>query len=248
MGWLATLFMGFVLGLLGGGGGILTVPILVGFFGLSATEATGSSLLVVGLTSTIGAAQGILKKQSEVRPAILLAIPSMIGALLSRKFVVPAIPSHIFGLTKDQVLLGAFSVLMIVVGIRMLLKKKEEVEPRHNPALVVTYGLLIGILSGTLGAGGGFLILPVLTLLLGVEMAKAVPTSLLVICIQSLGGFLGEVGKPIPWSLLLSIAGIALLGMILGLLLRERAPRKTLQLAFSYMVFAVAIWMIAKIF
>ena len=221
MSWLATLFMGFVLGILGGGGGILTVPILVGFFGLSATEATGSSLLVVGLTSTIGAAQGILKKQSEVRPAILLAIPSMIGALLSRKFVVP---SHIFGLTKDQVLLGAFSVLMIVVGIRMLLKKKEEVEPRYNPALVVTYGLLIGILSGTLGAGGGFLILPVLTLLLGVEMAKAVPTSLLVICIQSLGGFLGEVGKPIPWSLLLSIAGIALLGMILGLLLRERAP------------------------
>lgn len=247
MGWLATLFMGFVLGLLGGGGGILTVPILVGFFGLSATAATGSSLFVVGLTGTIGAAQGILKKQSEIGPAIMLAIPSMIGALLSRRFLVPAIPDHILGLTKDQVLLGAFAILMVIVGVRMLMKKKEGVEPKHNPALVVAYGLMIGVLSGTLGAGGGFLILPVLTLLLGVEMEKAIPTSLLVICIQSLGGFLGEIGKPINWSLLLSVAGVALVGMVLGLLLRERAPRKTLQLAFAYMVFAVAIWMFVKI-
>lgn len=247
MGWLATLFMGFVLGLLGGGGGILTVPILVGFFGLSATAATGSSLFVVGLTGTIGAAQGIIKKQSEVGPAIMLAIPSMIGALLSRRFLVPAIPDHILGLTKDQVLLGAFAILMVIVGVRMLMKKKEGVEPKHNPALVVAYGLMIGVLSGTLGAGGGFLILPVLTLLLGVEMEKAIPTSLLVICIQSLGGFLGEIGKPINWSLLVSVAGVAFVGMVLGLLLRERAPRKTLQLAFAYMVFAVAIWMFVKI-
>lgn len=247
MGWLATLFMGFVLGLLGGGGGILTVPILVGFFGLSATAATGSSLFVVGLTGTIGAAQGILKKKSEIGPAIMLAIPSMIGALLSRRFLVPAIPDHILGLTKDQVLLGAFAILMVIVGVRMLMKKKEGMEPKHNPALVVAYGLMIGVLSGTLGAGGGFLILPVLTLLLGVEMEKAIPTSLLVICIQSLGGFLGEIGKPINWSLLLSVAGVALVGMVLGLLLRERAPRKTLQLAFAYMVFAVAIWMFVKI-
>ncbi len=247
MGWFATLFMGFVLGLLGGGGGILTVPILVGFFGLSATAATGSSLFVVGLTGTIGAAQGILKKQSEIGPAIMLAIPSMIGAILSRRLLVPAIPSHIFGITKDQVLLGAFAILMVVVGIRMLMKKKDGAEPKHNPALVIAYGLMIGVLSGTLGAGGGFLILPVLTLLMGVDMEKAIPTSLLVICIQSLGGFLGEIGKPIQWSLLLSVAGVALVGMVIGLLLRERAPRKTLQLAFAYMVFAVAIWMFVKI-
>ncbi|MBS1700243.1 MAG: sulfite exporter TauE/SafE family protein [Armatimonadetes bacterium] len=238
--------MGFVLGLLGGGGGILTVPILVGFFGLTATEATGSSLFVVGLTSTIGAGMGVAKKQTEVGPAILLAIPSMIGALASRRLLVPMIPNPILGVTKDQFLLGAFSVLMIVVGIRMFMKKKEGHEPKHNPILVVIYGLMIGVLSGTLGAGGGFLILPVLTLLLGVEMEKAIPTSLLVICIQSLGGFLGELGKPIDWKLLLSIAFVALFGMGIGLTLRERAPRKTLQLAFAYMVFAVAAWMIFR--
>lgn len=247
MGWIATLFMGFVLGLLGGGGGILTVPILVGFFGLTATEATGSSLFVVGLTSSIGAIQGVWKKQSELAPAILLAIPSMIGAIVSRRYIVPAIPVSILGFSKDQVLLGAFAMLMIVVGVRMLMKKKEGVEPKHNPALVVVYGLSIGLLSGTLGAGGGFLILPVLTLLLSVSMEKAIPTSLLVISIQSLGGFAGELGKPIHWSLLLRVAGVALIGLVTGLLLRDKAPRKALQLAFAYMVFAVAIWMIAKI-
>ena len=247
MGWLAALFMGFVLGLLGGGGGILTVPILVGFFGLTATQATGSSLFVVGLTSSIGAIQGLLKKQTEVAPALLLAIPSMIGAILSRKVIVPAIPGHIFGLAKDQVLLGAFAILMIVVGVKMLAKKKEVPEPKNNPALVVVLGLGIGLLSGTLGAGGGFLILPVLTLFLSVAMERAIPTSLMVISIQSLGGFTGELGRPITWNLLLSVAGVALIGLVIGLALREKAPRKTLQLAFAYMVFAVAIWMILKI-
>ena len=248
MGYLAALFMGFVLGLLGGGGGILTVPILVGFFGLSATAATGSSLFVVGLTSLLGAIQGLIKKQVELLPALLLAIPSMIGAITARKFLVPMIPSHILGLTKDQVLLTAFAILMIVIGVKMLLKKKEGPEPKHNPALVIVCGLAIGLLSGTLGAGGGFLILPVLTLLLSIELERAIPTSLAVITIQSLGGFTGELGKPIDWKLLLSVAAFALIGLGTGLLLRERAPRKTLQLAFAYLVFVVAVWMIAKAF
>lgn len=246
MGWLATLFMGFVLGLLGGGGGILTVPILVGFFGVATTVATGESLFVVGLTSVIGAIQGLVKKQVEIASAFMIAIPSMIGALSARLFIVPAIPKMIFGLHKDQVTLGAFALLMVIVGARMLMKKREAGETKHNPALVVVYGLMIGILSGSLGAGGGFLILPVLTLLIGVEMERAVPTSLLVISIQSLGGFLGELGKPIPWSMLLSIAGVALVGMIIGMQLREKAPRKTLQIAFAYMVFAVSIWMFSR--
>jgi uncharacterized membrane protein YfcA len=129
-----------------------------------------------------------------------------------------------------------------------MLTKKEGLEPKHNPILVMTYGFLIGILSGTLGAGGGFLILPVLTIFLGVRIEKAVPTSLLVICIQSLGGFLGEIGRPTPWIVLLPICGIALFGMILGLIFRERVPRKTLQTGFAYMVFSVAAWMLAKLF
>lgn len=248
MGYFAALFMGFVLGLLGGGGGILSVPILVGFFGLTATQATGGSLLVVGLTGMVGAIQGFIKKQVELTSALMLAIPSMIGAITARKVLVPSIPATIFGVTKDQVLLGAFAILMIVVGIKMLMKKKENTEPKQNPALVILYGLGIGILSGTLGAGGGFLILPVLTLLMSVELERAIPTSLTIITIQSLGGFTGELGKPIDWNLLLTVSGVALIGLVLGLSLREKAPRKALQLAFAYLVFAVAIYMISRIF
>ena len=241
--------MGFVLGLLGGGGGILTVPILVGFFGLTAAEATGSSLFVVGLTGLVGAIQGLFKKQVELSSALLLAIPSTIGTTIARKYLVPGIPTHIFGLTKDQVLLTAFAILMIVVGVKMLMKKSDAPEPKHNPALVIAFGFGIGLLSGTLGAGGGFLILPVLTLLLSIDLEKAIPTSLTVICIQSLGGFfIGELGKPIQWNLLLSVAAVALVGLGLGLTLREKAPRKTLQVAFAYMVFVIAIWMIGKSF
>lgn len=247
MGWLATFLMGLVLGLLGGGGGILTVPILVGFFGLSATAATGGSLFVVGLTGAVGATQGILKKQAEIAPAIMLAIPSMFGAVLARSVLVPAIPDRMIGLSKDQILLGAFAILMFVVGVSMLVPKNDKGEANRSWIAIAGLGFLIGILSGTLGAGGGFLILPVLTLLLKVEMEKAIPTSLLVICVQSLGGFLGEIGKPVDWSLLTSVAGVALIGMLFGLLLRKHAPRKTLQLAFAYLVFAVAVWMFVKI-
>ena len=136
MGWLATLFMGFVLGLLGGGGGILTVPILVGFFGIATTAATGDSLFVVGLTSVVGAVQGFIKKQTELASGIMIAIPSMIGAFTARKIIVPMIPKMIFGLHKDQVTLAAFAILMIVVGIRMLMKKKEAEEATYNVATV----------------------------------------------------------------------------------------------------------------
>ena len=247
MGWIATLVMGLVLGLLGGGGGILTVPILVGFFGLSATAATGSSLFVVGLTSLVGAVQGVLKRQCELRSGAFMAVPAMIGAFASRAFLVPSLPAKILGWPKDDVLLGAFAVLMVIVGFRMLKPAPAAQEPKDQPVLVMVYGLLIGLLSGTLGAGGGFLILPVLTLLVGVEMQKAIPTSLMVISVQSLVGFVGELRKPIDWGLLVPIVGVALVGMVAGMLVRERLPRETLRLGFAFMVFAVAIWMFSKI-
>jgi uncharacterized protein len=247
MGWIATLFMGVILGLLGGGGGILTVPILVGFFGIPATSATGSSLLVVGLTSLVGGIQGIVKKQCEVGSAVWIALPSMVGAIMARRFVVPSIPSSLLGVPKDHVLLSLFALLLLIVGIRMLATKKHSESETAKIPIVVSYGFLIGILSGTLGAGGGFLILPALTMLLGVELEKAIPTSLLVITLQSLAGFAGELGKPIQWNLLMSIAGVALIGMVIGLLIRDRVPRKHLQIGFAYMLFFVAIWMVSKI-
>ncbi len=247
MAWIAVFGMGLVLGALGGGGGILTVPILVGLFGMSATEATGSSLFVVGIASSIGAVQGLWKKQVEVRSALLIAIPSATGAFLARKFVVPGIPENVAGLPKDDILLAAFAALMVLVGIRMLRPPGTLARAEASIAKIAGIGFLIGLVSGVLGAGGGFLILPALTLLMGVELTRAIPTSLVVISIQSLVGFGGELSKPIQWSVLWLVAAVAVTGLILGLVVRDRAPKKALQLAFAILVFLVAGWMFLKI-
>lgn len=247
MAWIAIVFMGLVLGMLGGGGGILTVPILVGFFGMEAKEATGASLLVVGTVSLVGAIQGIVKGTADLKSGILLAIPASVGALLARAVLVPNIPGVVFGVDSDRVLLGAFALLMLTVATRMIIPQPEAEPKERGLALVVAVGFVVGLLSGTLGAGGGFLILPALTLLLGVEMKRAVATSLVVITIQSLIGFTGELTRPQPWGLLGSVILVALLGLVAGLLVRERVPRRTLQIGFAVLVTSVAVWMLLKI-
>ena len=247
MAWLAVLGMGIVLGALGGGGGILTVPILVGLFGMSAAEATGSSLLVVGLASSIGAVQGLVAKKVDWQAALLIAVPSTIGALTARLFLVPNIPDLVWGISKDDLLLGTFAAVMVLVGIKMLWPSKAEQQVESSRVKIAVLGLAIGLISGVLGAGGGFLILPTLTLLLGVDLARAIPTSLLVITLQSLGGFVGELGRPIQWSVLRGIVAVAIGGLVVGLLLREIAPKKALQTSFAVLVFAVAAWMMVKV-
>lgn len=248
MSWVAVFGMGILLGLLGGGGGILTVPILVGFFGMAATEATGASLFVVGVASVIGAAQGFLRREVEVGAALLIAVPSAVGAFLARAVLVPRLPSVVFGLAKDDFLLVAFALLMVVVGLRMLKRPPEGSDGRVVPRVVIAaLGFLIGLVSGTLGAGGGFLIVPALTLLLGLDIRRAIPTSLTVIALQSLVGFAGELGNPVAWDVLLPVLGVGLLGLLVGMPLRERAPKDHLRVGFAMLVFVVAMWMAVRV-
>ncbi len=247
MSWIAVFGMGLVLGMLGGGGGILTVPILVGLFGFTATAASGASLLVVGCASAVGATQGILAKQVQVTKGLMVAIPSMLGAVAARAWLVPSLPANILGVTKDEALLLAFASLMVYIGTRFLRQKKEESNKNLPAWATPILGFGIGLVSGLLGAGGGFLILPLLTLVLGLEMEVAIPTSLFVISIQSLGGFLPELAKPVRWSILLPIIGISLLGMLIGTLVRKRIPKRNLQLGFAFLVLTVAAWLIFRV-
>lgn len=247
MSWIAVLAMGVLLGLLGGGGGILTVPILVGFFGLPATQATGASLFVVGVASIVGGAQGALKREVDFRAAGLIAVPSSIGAFAARKLLVPNLPGTILGLSKDNFLLLLFAILMVVVGWRMI-RSSESKAQRESPALLTAaLGLAIGVVAGTLGAGGGFLIVPALTLLLGVDIKRAIPTSLTVIALQSLIGFAGELGKPISWDVLMPVLGVAIVGMLVGMPLRDHAPKQHLKASFAVLIFVVAVWMVVKV-
>jgi uncharacterized membrane protein YfcA len=248
MEWLALLAMGWILGVVGGGGGILTVPILVGLFGQSATTASGSSLFVVGVASSVGAVQGLVRKESEWQTALQLAIPSMIGALSARLWVVPNLPALILGQPKDKWFLLVFAAMMIVIGVRMLRPTMPESQDDTPPLKVAGLGLAIGLVSGVLGAGGGFLILPVLVALLKVPVGRAVPTSLLVISLQSLVGFAGELSRPVDWRLLGSITGVAILGLVVGLLVRQSIPKRALTVGFACLVFGVAGWMVSKVF
>lgn len=249
MAYAAALSMGLVLGALGGGGGVLTVPIFVYLFAQPPEVATGNSLFVVGTASLFGAISSIRKKEADLVAAVTIAIPSSIGTFLSRSVLVPAIPDYMFGIERGRWLLGAFAVIMLIVGGRMLAPPQEGAQASTKPKYVTAaIGLVIGVVSGTLGAGGGFLIVPALNLLLGVDLKRAISTSLIVISCQSLVGFSGELRNAVNWSLLGWVTLAAIIGMFVGIALRDRAPKQTLQRTFAYMVLAMSLWVIIKIF
>jgi uncharacterized membrane protein YfcA len=150
-------------------------------------------------------------------------------------------------LSKDNFLLLLFSMLMVVVGWRMI-RASDSKAQRESPALLTAgLGLAIGVVAGTLGAGGGFLIVPALTLLLGVDIKRAIPTSLTVIALQSLIGFAGELGKTISWDVLMPVLGVAIFGMLVGMPLRDHAPKQHLKTGFATLIFVVAVWMVVKV-
>lgn len=246
-GYVASLFMGIVLGVMGGGGSILTVPILVYFFNLPPSIATGYSLFVVGVTALIGFFIYYRKGQVDFRVGLYFALPSIIGVSLSRIFVVPSLPPivlHLGGLliTKEIFVMFVFASLMIVASYSMISRRKTRVETEikssFRATLLAAQGLVIGGIAGFVGAGGGFLIIPALVLLAGLPMRMAVGTSLLIIASQSLLGFAGDVlrGAFVDWRLLLIVATIAALGIGLGSSFSHKIEEQKLKVAFGWFV------------
>ena len=246
MAWIAVLAMGLILGLLGGGGGILTLPILVNLFGVKPSEATGGSLLVVGSTSLLAVILELKSGRLDWRSIAWVGIPAAIGSVTARKLLIPLIPAQIGSFTKDDATLLAFGLLMVVVADRMFRPPTGEPKPMTNSAMVAS-GIGVGLVGGLLGAGGGFLIVPLLTLGLGLEMPRASPTSLAIISAQSLAAVASDLNRPYPWSMLGSIVGVSLLGMIIGLVLRPKIKGSNLKTAFGYLVVIVAIFTFYKV-
>lgn len=236
------ILMGVILGLLGGGGGILTLPILVNLFGIKPSEATGGSLVIVGTTALTAVALEFKNKNLQVETALKVGIPAAIGSVVARKVVNPAIPEQLFGTNKDQLTLLAFGILMLFVGYRMLRPKQSLAQSRIEVA-----GFFVGILGGLLGAGGGFLIIPLLTLQLKLDMKTAVPTSLAIIFMQSFAGVVSDLNRPYPWSSLAVIAALSITGMFIGVKLRGRAKAEILKPAFAGLIFIVAIFTLFQV-
>lgn len=250
LGWIGTFLVGFVLGLLGGGGSILIVPVLVYLFRLSAEISTSLSLLVVGLASAIGLTLTPAKNEIHWPTAIAFAIPSGIGAFFARRFLVPATPDPILGLSKDAFLLVLFAVLMLIISIRMIRAEKSPFQTqefiktdffRSTPA-----GLLVGTTAGYLGAGGGFLIVPALTQILRLSISTAIPTSLAIIAAQSLIGFSGALGQPIDYTFALILTIVAITGVIAGSSAKSKMNPAQLKPIFGYFVLIVGVFMLIQ--
>lgn len=257
LGYAGAILMGLSLGLIGGGGSILTVPILVYLFSVDAVLATAYSLFVVGLTSLIGSFSHMRLGNIHWRTAIVFGIPSIISVYLTRAYIVPAIPDPVFHLgdaavSKAHAILLLFAVIMLLASYSMIRKRvvmeNEEAEPRYNYPLILLEGIVVGAVTGLVGAGGGFLIIPALVLLAKLPMKQAVGTSLIIIAAKSLIGFTGDLkgNQVIDWRFLLIFSLIAMVGIIAGSMLSRNISNEKLKPAFGWFVLVMGVYIIAK--
>ncbi|MEG9328384.1 hypothetical protein SAMN04488034_103173 [Salinimicrobium catena] len=256
LGYLGALIIGVVLGLIGGGGSILTVPVLVYLMAINPVTATAYSLFVVGTSSLVGAVKNMQKKRVDYRTAVVFSIPAFIAVYATRKFLVPAIPEHIITIagheiTKNIAIMLFFAFIMILASVSMIREQKEKPvkteKVKYNYPLIIIEGLIVGVLTGIVGAGGGFLIIPALVLLAKLPMKKAVATSLLIIAIKSLIGFIGDVQNlDIDWPFLLIFTGISVVGIFLGVYLNKFIDGKKLKKGFGWFVLLMGIYIVWK--
>jgi uncharacterized membrane protein YfcA len=257
LGYIASLLIGISLGLIGGGGSILTVPVMVYLFGLQPLLATSYSLFIVGSTSLVGALANFKKGLVNIKAALLFGASSIVTVFLVRKFIVPSIPKNIltigdYIITEPLLMMILFAVLMVVASISMLRIKRvqsEQTEGKDSIPLnkLIIYGVAIGLVTGLLGAGGGFLLIPALVFLLRLPMKKAIGTSLLIIALNSLIGFTGDLGHfNIEWFFLLKISAIAIAGIFIGGIFGKRLTGDKLKKGFGWFVLAMGIYIILK--
>lgn len=253
LGYVGALFIGLVLGLTGGGGSILTVPILVYLMGINPVTATAYSLFIVGTTSTFGAIQNYRKNLVDLKNGFIFAIPSFVAVYLTRKYIVPEIPKIILEspilITKDTFLMLFFAVIMIFGALSVLKKKSQNTnnEEKRNLILIGIQTFTIGIIIGLVGAGGGFLIIPSLILFAKLPMRKAVGTSLFIIAMNSLVGFIGDVQNlEIDWLFLLTFSAISVVGIFIGMYLTKYTNESQLKKIFAYFVLVMAAIILLK--
>jgi uncharacterized membrane protein YfcA len=252
IGYVASIGIGIILGLLGGGGSILAIPILVYIFHLDAVMASAYSLFIVGVTSFVGAIPKYKDHLVNIHTGILFGVPSIVAIFITRKWIVPSIPHVLFQVgdftfSKRLLILGLFALLMIAASWSLIRGMKGMQTDDHdwrNPILVLE-GVLIGCLTGLVGAGGGFLIIPALVWLTGLPFKTAVGTSLFIIAINALLGFVGDVlNYDIEWNLLLTLTILAVLGIFIGNRLQKKVAADRLKKMFGWLVLLTGLWIL----
>lgn len=255
IGYIAAVLIGVALGLIGGGGSILTVPVLVYLMGVDPVMATAYSLFIVGVTSGVGSFSFFKKKLVDVKTAIVFGIPSIIAVFLTRALIIPAIPDEVFTVgsflvTKSILLMLLFAILMVVASYSMIKGRKGEEEKvqeqKFNYPLILLEGSVVGVLTGLVGAGGGFLIIPALVILSRLPMKMAVGTSLVIIAAKSLIGFFGEDLSVVEWNLVVPVTLMAVVGIFIGASLSKRIDGDKLKPAFGWFVLVMGVYILIK--
>jgi|694.fasta_scaffold00750_29 uncharacterized membrane protein YfcA len=251
-GYCVALLIGLSLGLIGGGGSILTIPVLVYLFKMDPLDATGYSLFIVGVSSLLGAYMKFRKNEIDIKAASYFGITSIITVVLVRKYLLPAIPIHLFNIgnfefTKSIATLLLFAFVMIIASINMINRKaNQSIEPKKlNANAALIRGIEVGVLTGFIGAGGGFVIIPVLLFSFQLPMKKAIGTSLLIIAANSLFGFAGDLFiNHFEWPLLLLITFISCIGILIGNKLSNTISGNKLKRGFGFFVLSVGCFII----
>lgn len=257
IGYIASILIGVLLGLIGGGGSILTVPVLVYLFAVLPVTATAYSLFIVGTTSIVGSITYFKKGLVNIKTAVVFGIPSIFAVFLTRKYILPAIPDSLFTLaefevTKDIFLMILFAVLMVVAAYTMLKGKKSDTKPdaepqKFNYPMILLEGSFAGVLTGLVGAGGGFLIIPALVLFSKLPMKEAVGTSLVIIAAKSFIGFTGELGNAsLDWTFLITLTSLSIVGIFIGSYLTKFINSDKLKPAFGVFVLLMGIYILFK--
>lgn len=327
LGFLIAILIGFTLGFIGGGGSILTVPVLVYMFQIEPVLATAYSLFIVGISASVGALNYMKKGLLSYKTAIVFAVPSLLAVFLTRRFLLPTIPEQLFTigeldittdllfililigvmlavsllslnmtfrgskkhikafllvtpaaimvfivrqfiipkipdhlivlgdftLTKNVGIMVFFAIVMFFSSFSMIRGRKEpdqDKEPQgllHNYPVIVLEGGIVGTITGLIGAGGGFLIIPALVLLAGLSMKMAIGTSLLIISVNSLLGFLGDIGnQEIAWTFLLAFTGLAVIGIFAGSYATKFIDGNKLKKGFGWFVLTMSIYILIK--
>lgn len=246
LGYFAAIIMGLTLGLMGAGGSILTLPILVYLLKIDPVTASGYSLLIVGSTALFGAYQYHRTNLINYKITFLFSIPAIIAVYFTRTILVPSIPKEIeifnfIFLSKDSFIMILFAGLMVISAFMMIrnskgFKPKNESNPLKLFILISLEGLFVGIITGVVGAGGGFLIIPALVLLTGLNMKAAVGSSLLIIALKSLIGFIGDIqnGITINYYLITLFLLCSIIGMIIGTKISNYFSSDKLKKFFGY--------------
>ncbi len=258
LGYLGAILIGIVLGLIGGGGSILTLPVLVYLFGVEPVIATAYSLFIVGIAAVAATLKNMSQKLVDFKTALIFALPAFIAVYLTRRYLVPALPDPLLDiggwtLSKDVGIMVFFAFIMVLASVSMIRDRREEPEtnqdsePQYNYPLIVLEGFVVGVLTGIVGAGGGFLIIPALVLLAKLPMKKAIATSLLIIAIKSLIGFIGDLQViEIDWLFLLIFAALSVVGIFVGVWLNQIVPGRKLKKGFGWFVLVMGVFIVLR--